>query len=154
MSRKRFKPPIIRTGKDPVLTEVCEDVLPDEDAMPICRALISVLVNSSRCVGLAANQVGITKRVIAIQVPGEYPRNFINPVIVDMSDKLVTLEEACLSYPGITANVERNEIITIQYENDARELKRETLSKMETRIALHEIDHLNGKCILSEIGKE
>lgn len=146
--RKRFKVPVIRTGDDPVLTTVCDDVGPDEDALKICQQIISAMMQHDRCVGLAANQVGITKRVICIQIPGSFPKSFINPKVAELSDNLITLEEGCLSYPSIKAEVRRNEMITIEYENEARIVKREKLGSLESRIILHGLDHLDGKCIL------
>ena len=146
--RKRFKAPIIRTGDAPVLTTVCEAVAPDENAMRICQQMISVILQHVRCVGLAANQVGITKRVICIQLPGSFPRSFINPVIIDASDETVVLPESCMSYPGVTADITRNIAITLEYETESRFRKCEVFGDMAARVIQHEIDHLNGQCIL------
>ena len=152
--RKRITKPIIRTGDDPILKELCIDVKPDEDPKPIVQALLLALRSSDRCVGLAANQIGITKRVCVIK-DLEQSRDdvvigkvFINPMILDQSEETVTLEEACMSYPGVKAEIERNKFVTVQYLDENEMLHEEKLNAFESRVFQHEYDHLEGECIL------
>src|SRR4051812_40435210 len=107
---------LTRTGDDPVLKQVCDAVAPGErltfleDMELVCRKL--------RGVGLAAPQIGQAKRVILVRAgatPGAIaPSAFmINPVIVKRSDETDVGDEGCLSYPGVTARVERHDWVEV-----------------------------------------
>ncbi len=98
-------------------------------------------------VGLAAPQVGLSKRII---VANEEPDNrstvvkMINPKIITLSNDVNTVEEGCLSIPGIHGDVVRPTSIVVHFQDEngvERELEAEGLL---ARIIQHEIDHLNG----------
>jgi len=97
-------------------------------------------------IGLAANQIGILKRVILIGVPG--PDGFfgamVNPFILKSSGIKSTLEEGCLSFPGQLVNVERPEEIEVQYWDVTGKMHTNTFSGLVSKCIQHEIDHLNG----------
>lgn len=93
--------------------------------------------------GLAANQIGYPYQVFVIW--SDPIRAFFNPVIVDESEEQVTLEEACLSFPGIVVKVTRPRVIKIRYADPTGEIKTEKFQDMTARILLHETDHINGK---------
>lgn len=100
-------------------------------------------------IGLAANQVGILKRVVVIDVSEmeglEDIKSFtlINPEIVKGTD-LLTMEEGCLSVPHIRDDVERAENIKVRYKDTS--FKDVTLEAggILARVILHEVDHLDG----------
>jgi peptide deformylase len=100
-------------------------------------------------IGLAANQVGILKRIIVIDVSEMEgfedikPIALINPEVIDKKGSCV-LEEGCLSVPGIHESIERPKSITIRYKDT--NFKNIELEASDTlaRVILHEIDHLNG----------
>ena len=98
-------------------------------------------------VGLAANQIGILKKIITVHI-NEKKLNKIyalfNPKIIYFSPNKVTMEEGCLSLPKQYADVERSEEIKIQYLNEKNENIVEIKSGFEARILQHEIDHLDG----------
>ena len=113
----------IRTYGDPVLREPSRPV---EAITPDILALIDAMyatMKASKGVGLAAQQVGRTEAVCVIEIPEDYdveedgsPRlnpdvplrlALVNPRIVEASKKTCSLEEGCLSFPGITGNVQR-----------------------------------------------
>ncbi|MBI5681687.1 MAG: peptide deformylase [Deltaproteobacteria bacterium] len=104
-------------------------------------------------IGLAANQIGVDKRVIIMDVPDKDNREgyekgknliaVINPEILEQDGK-IEYEEGCLSIPGFTALVKRFEMITVKgIDRDGKEivLKAEGLFAITLQ---HEIDHLNG----------
>ena len=96
--------------------------------------------------GIAAPQLGISTRVIFLQLPGEEPWPLINPQIISRSEEKVVVWDACLSFLAIFMQVERNRGITIRYQDvhaawhevqagEARDL---------AELLQHEIDHLDG----------
>jgi len=111
-------------------------------------------------IGLAANQVGINKSIFIIDLrPVEgyeetKPMVFINPRIVDESEESVILEEGCLSLPNLRADVERSEIILLEYlDIDENEVKLEADDWL-ARVILHEYDHLIGKMIPDRVDED
>lgn len=99
-------------------------------------------------IGLAAPQIGVTKRVIVLDVArdGEKPQplTIANPELLWVSDELMTASEGCLSLPEHYADVDRPRAIKLRYidhENEIRELDAEGL--LATCIQ-HEMDHLDG----------
>ena len=114
----------------------------DKSLDRISQDLVDTMQNVQG-VGLAANQIGILKRVIAIQLPEEDPRVYINPEIVDKEgEREVT--EACLSVPGYRGTITRS--ILVKAKALDRQW-RDVLIKAEGLLAQaleHEIDHLNG----------
>ena len=104
-------------------------------------------------IGLAANQVGLNKKMFIIDLKGieEYsdfkPLVVINPEIVAYSDEIVSMEEGCLSLPNLRADVERSEIIKVKYLDTDEEEKELEADSLLARAILHEYDHLIGKMI-------
>ena len=101
-------------------------------------------------VGLAANQIGILKQIITIfyvdqNTKKEIQYNLFNPKIISYSNKMITMEEGCLSLPEQFAEIERPEKIEFEYINENNKLIKKKASGLESRILQHEIDHLSGK---------
>jgi len=114
-------------------------------------------------VGLAAIQIGVPKRVLIVNVPLEsdeeednlQPREntleIINPVITYRSEGKVKFQEGCLSVPGFYEDIERHEMVTIEYQD--RKGERFTIEDDAfLAVALqHEIDHLDGKLFIEKL---
>ncbi len=103
-------------------------------------------------VGLAANQVGVPKRIFVFNPSSEEWRAdaLINPVILKRrgSEKM---EEGCLSLPGVTAEVSRCKYILVEgLDIDGRHVRFEA-RELLARIIQHEIDHLDGKLFIDRI---
>lgn len=98
-------------------------------------------------IGLAANQVGLPYRVFAME--GEPAFACFNPRIVITGDELVTLEEACLSYPGLAIKVKRPKVIKVRFEGPDGETYTQTFTGMSARVFQHELDHLDGVTMLN-----
>ena len=104
-------------------------------------------------IGLAANQVGLNKKLFIIDLKEveEYsdfkPLVMINPEIVAYSDEIVSIEEGCLSLPNLRADIERSEIIKVKYWNTDEEEQELEADALLARVILHEYDHLIGKMI-------
>lgn len=111
------------------------------------RMLATVMHPDSRGVGIAAPQVGISRRLILVQrfdKENEPFEVYFNPVILSSSSITVTRDEGCLSIPGLRGPVERSDNIVIRYQNHKGYQITETVDGFTARIFQHEIDHLNG----------
>ena len=101
-------------------------------------------------IGLAANQVGVNKSIFVVDISPveEYekykPITMINPKIVNKSDKLVTIEEGCLSIPDIRGEVIRPKEITIKYHDINLNEQQIDADDLYARVFQHEYDHLKG----------
>ncbi|MGH9456366.1 MAG: peptide deformylase [Thermoanaerobaculia bacterium] len=138
--------PIVKYG-DPVLRKPTEPVTTIDDEI---RKLIHDMVETMYAapgVGLAANQVGVSKRLMIIDLSvGETPDDlhvFINPEFVEKKGS-ITEEEGCLSIPDFVETVTRPEITTVRYQDREGEWKAMTGEGLMARALNHEIDHLDG----------
>ena len=105
-------------------------------------------------VGLAAPQVGISKRIMVIDTSDKEetrkPIVFINPTIVVKEGELVGLE-GCLSFPGVYFEVKRANKIVVKYQNVAgKDMKLEAEGNLLCRAIQHEIDHLDGELFVDK----
>lgn len=106
------------------------------------RDLLDTLIaNREGCVGMAANMIGILKRIIAFDDSGKYSV-MLNPEIIKKSGEYET-EEGCLSLPGIR-KTKRFRFITVTYLDMGLHQRTESFSGFTAQIIQHEIDHCNG----------
>jgi peptide deformylase len=111
------------------------------------RMLATVQHSDHKGVGIAAPQVGISRRLILVQRFDKEERPFetmINPVVVKMSDSLCDRTEGCLSIPVIRQNVNRPCSIRVRYKTPEGKKVMEEIHGFTARIVQHEVDHLNG----------
>lgn len=94
--------------------------------------------------GLSACQVGIPYRVFVLRIDGHGPVALFNPRIVNQSDNLISMKEGCLSFPLLYMNVKRPDAVRIRYQTYEGETKTQQLIGMSARVALHEMDHMDG----------
>jgi len=141
----------IRLWPDPVLSQKCTRIRPDD---PDVEGLIADLFDTmyhAKGRGLAAPQIGITKRVFVVDVTWKEavptPLAFINPVIKNVSDDSVDMHEQCLSIPKIPMQVTRPARIQLHWQTlDGHSVNR-AFDGNEARCIQHELDHLNGTVI-------
>tara|TARA_R110001583_G_scaffold159613_1_gene311442 strand:+ start:4007 stop:4450 length:444 start_codon:yes stop_codon:yes gene_type:complete len=108
----------------------------------IARTLMGILLESEEGIGLAANQIGINKRVCIVHV--EQPIVLINPLIIAKKGNTL-FKEGCLSFPGDEVTTQRYsyiEVVAINHENVLTFSREKNL--LECICVQHEIDHLNG----------
>ena len=107
--------------------------------------------------GLAANQIGITKRFFAIghDTFDTFKKNAIiwNPLIKKQSEEKVFDVEGCLSFPGIFVKVERPKVIEVEYETTQGTKQTARLDGMESKCFQHELDHLEGITFNKRVSK-
>ncbi len=127
-------------------------VVPDIDGN--VQSLVEQMFESmhaNKGIGLAAVQVGSMFRLFVTDVEGDAPRVFINPDILETSLEQVTLEEGCLSIPGINADVVRPLAVKVQAWNERGRPFSIDAEGMLARVVQHELDHLNGVLFIDRI---
>ena len=116
-----------------------------EEDIQVARDLLETLeVHKEGCVGMAANMIGVAKRIIAFDNEGSYMVMF-NPEIVKCSERY-DAEEGCLSLTGIR-KTKRWKSIKVQYQNEQFQTRFKTFTGWTAQIIQHEIDHCNGVLI-------
>ena len=110
--------------------------------LPIARDLLDTLTaHKDGCVGMAANMIGVNKRIIVFDNEGDYMVMF-NPEIVKKSGPYQA-EEGCLSLSGIR-KARRWKSIKVQYQNEKFQTRFKTFTGWTAQIIQHEIDHCEG----------
>jgi len=113
-------------------------------------------------VGLAANQVGVLKRIIVLDLQddddeerpkGFYPLFLANPEILETSEEMIEAEEGCLSVPGQRIPVTRPEKIKVRYLNYHNKIQEIKTGGWLARALQHEIDHLDGRLTFDHLSK-
>ena len=127
---------------DPLLLARKSQEATKED-LEIARDLLETLQwHRQTCVGMAANMIGVCKRIIAFDNQGTYMVMF-NPVIVKQFEEYET-EEGCLSLLGGPRKTKRYRKIKVQYQNEAFQTRLKSFEGWTAQIIQHEIDHCNG----------
>ena len=111
------------------------------DMLVAIDLLDTLKANFEGCVGMAANMIGVNKRIIAFENDGEYMLIF-NPVIVKKSGPYDT-EEGCLSLTG-TRKAKRFQTVKVQWQNEKFQTRLKTFTGWTAEIIQHEIDHCEG----------
>ena len=118
----------------------------EENDLQTAQDLLDTLIfHKDRCVGMAANMIGVNKRIIAFDCEGQY-MVMLNPVILRKQDAYDT-EESCLSLLGGPRKTVRYQKIKVQYQTKEFKTRIKTFSGWTAQIIQHEIDHCNGVLI-------
>jgi peptide deformylase len=135
---------------NPILTSPAKDwqFLSQQDYDDAVRVESEMLqlMKESNGIGLAANQVGILSRVFVIQLQAGQAFAMFNPTVVAASDEEQVGREGCLSFPDLWLEVPRpKQVVSLYLDKTGKECTI-TLSDIDARCFLHELDHLNGIC--------
>ena len=133
-----------------MIRDICKDelflarkaapALPED--LPIAQDLLETLIaHKDGCVGMAANMIGVNKRIIAFDNDGAY-LVMLNPVIIRQSEPYEA-EEGCLSLNG-TRKTKRFRSIKVQWQNEMLQTRLKTFTGWTAEIIQHEIDHCEG----------
>ena len=115
----------------------------DKEDLQVAKDLLDTLIaNKDGCVGMAANMIGVQKRIIVFDNEGTYMTMF-NPVILKKSGPFDT-EEGCLSLLGGPRKCKRYQTIKVQWQNEKMQTRIKTFTGWPAQIIQHEIDHCNG----------
>ena len=111
--------------------------------LEVAQDLLETLTfHKEGCVGMAANMIGVTKRIIVFDNEGSY-MTMLNPVILKAGEPYET-EEGCLSLLGGPRKCKRYKKIKVQYQNLQMQTRLKTFTGWTAQIIQHEIDHCNG----------
>ena len=145
----------------PVLRKESEDIATDYPNLKELLANMFETMEEANGVGLAAPQIGLNIRVVVIDLDvlsEDFPeykgfkKGFINPHIIEYDDTdTVSLEEGCLSLPGISEKVTRPTRIHVQYLDEDLQLHDEWVEGYLARVMRHEFDHLDAKMFIDRI---
>lgn len=141
---KEYGEPVLR-GKALPVTEIALEIL------NLIKDMAETMYADSG-LGLAAPQVGVSKRIIVIDGEEDGLIVLINPMIVKSEGELVE-EEGCLSIPGIYSQVKRSSKVTVKALNQNGDQIEMTKEGLAARALQHEIDHLDGILFIDRIGK-
>ena len=132
---------------NPVLREKCEAVTQFDDELAEFIEKLTEFMYEYDGIGLAAPQIGVTKRVAVIDVSNDAnkPVVIINPEITWKSAEIESDNEGCLSIPGIRGNVERPISITVEsFDINGEKIVFDKITGIQARAFQHEMDHLDG----------
>lgn len=144
----------------PVLRKVAEDIPVD---YPNLKELISNMfetMDNADGVGLAAPQIGLSVRVVVINLDvlsednpeyKDFKKAFINAHIVEKTGEVINMEEGCLSLPGIHESVKRSDSVRVKYLDENLQEHDEVVEGYLARVMQHEFDHLDGKMFIDHI---
>lgn len=136
---------------NPILSKKAEEV---KEITPEIKKIIGgmkeLVKENKDMAGLAASQIGILKRIIVVQTEKE-PLAFINPEIIEKTKETETMEEGCMSLPGIFLKIKRCKGIKVKALNEwGKEIQIKAVGFI-ARVFQQEIDHLNGILIIDRI---
>lgn len=106
-------------------------------------------MNNSNGIGLSANQLGLPYRVFVMR-GDEYNFACFNPKIVSMSDNTNTMEEGCLSFPGLIVKIQRANTVRLRFQTQSGGTDTRTFDGLSARVVQHEMDHLNGELFFNK----
>ena len=130
---------------DPVLLGVKSVTATKEDLLVAQDLLDTLIANKEACVGMAANMIGVRKRIIVFDNDGTYMTMF-NPEIIKASGPYEA-QEGCLSLLGGPRPCKRYQTIKVQWQNEQFQTRIKTFTGWPAQIIQHEIDHCNGVLI-------
>jgi peptide deformylase len=144
---RKYGDPALRSRARPV--EVFDATLLDE----VRR--MGRLMDDSLGIGLAATQLGVMHRVLVYKVEPDAPLGvLVNPTLEWTGDELETLEEGCLSLPGVGVEVERPVHVRVTASDEHGAPLMIEATGLEARVIQHEIDHLDGVLILDRTSRD
>jgi peptide deformylase len=144
---RKYGDPALRSRARPV--EVFDAALADE----VRR--MGRLMDDALGIGLAAPQLGVMHRVLVYRVDPEAPLGvLVNPEFEYKGDEIETMEEGCLSLPGVGVEVERPVEVRVRAQDETGAPITVEASGLEARVIQHEIDHLDGVLILDRTSRD
>ena len=130
---------------DPIFLSLKSEVATKEDLQVAEDLLDTLISHKDGCVGIAANMIGVRKRIIAFDNEGTYIVMF-NPQIIKKSEPYET-EEGCLSLLGGPRKCKRYKNIKVQWQTAEMQTRIKTFTGFPAQIIQHEIDHCDGVLI-------
>ena len=127
---------------DPIFLSLKSEVATKEDLQVAQDLLDTLTAHKDGCVGMAANMIGVRKRIIAFDNEGTYMVMF-NPEIIKKSEPYET-EEGCLSLLGGPRKCKRYKTIKVKWQTAEMQTRIKTFTGFPAQIIQHEVDHCDG----------
>ena len=127
---------------DPIFLSLKSEVATKEDLQVAEDLLDTLIAHKDGCVGMAANMIGVRKRIIAFDNEGAYMVMF-NPEIIKKSKPYET-EEGCLSLLGGPRKCKRYKTIKVQWQTTEMQIRIKTFTGFPAQIIQHEVNHCDG----------
>ena len=156
-ARRRIALAQVRQYPDPALRLRAGEVEQFDDSLRELVERMGRLMKEANGVGLAANQMGVLRRVFVYQTADEEPLvALVNPRIVAASEELASDEEGCLSVgaASVVVEVERPATVTVEASSPTGEPLRIEAEGLAARVVQHELDHLDGVLIIDRASPE
>lgn len=144
----------------PVLRKVAEDITPDYPNLKELLTNMFETLDKAEGVGLAAPQIGLPIRVVIIDLDvlsedmpeyKDFRKVYINAHILEVMGEEVSMDEGCLSLPGIHESVKRGDKIRVKYQDENFVEHEEVVEGYLARVMQHEFDHLEGKMYIDHL---
>ena len=137
-----------------ILRTRMESVSKDCDREKVRQDLIDSMEHYQG-VGLSANQIGVSERVFIMyeDVNTRKILTCFNPKIVETSKEEISIDEGCLTYPGVWLKVKRPIAIKVEFEDEKSEKYEITLEGLSSRIFQHEYDHMEGTDFTQKVSR-
>jgi peptide deformylase len=146
---------LVRKHGDPVLRSRALKVDAFDGALREQVRRMGQLMHEALGIGLAATQVGLMNRVLVYRIDAEGAlAALVNPVLEWAGDERETMEEGCLSLPGVLVEVDRPVHVRVRAQDERGEDILIEASGLEARVIQHEMDHLDGVLILDRTSRE
>lgn len=154
--------PIYTYGEE-ILRKKAEDV--DLNDPNICDPTLPTLISdmfetmhNANGVGLAAPQIGVSKRIVVVEEEVSegvvFKGVFINPKIINYGGYMTSITEGCLSFPDLKIQVQRSSFVDVEWYDGNKEYHRELLYNIPAIIIQHEVDHLNGVVFIDKLNAD
>jgi peptide deformylase len=145
----------VRMYGDPVLRSRAREIEVFDGALADEAQRMGRLMDGALGIGLAATQLGVMHRVLVYRVEPDAPLGvLVNPEFEYKSDDVETMEEGCLSLPGVGVEVERPIHVRVRARDERGAPIVVEASGLEARVIQHEIDHLDGVLILDRTSRD
>lgn len=133
----------------PALTKKCKPVTVFDDELRVLVEQMYLTMNIGNGIGLAANQVNVDKYFFVMEI-SNVRYCFINPVILNKTGSTI-YKEGCLSFPGISQNIERFERISLKWQDVYGQSHEQEFNGLAAICIQHEIEHIEGKIFLDNL---
>ena len=118
------------------------------DPIELAKELVQIMRDTNG-IGLAASQIGYPFRVFSMR--SDPNKVLFNPIIVNLSEEEIALEEGCLTYPGLYVTITRPRHARVRYTQPNGEVLTEQFTGMTARVVQHEMMHLEGKVFFEDL---
>ena len=142
------------------MRKVAEDITPDYPNLKELIANMFETMDNAEGVGLAAPQIGLPIRVVVVNLDPlaedfpefkDFRRVYINAHILETGDEMVSMDEGCLSLPGVHESVKRADKIRVKYLDENLVEHEEEVQGYLARVMQHEFDHLEGQMFIDHL---